>query len=257
MAYSKQVTFQASFYVIGRQSSHEWNCFFDIVSDEKFLLDLHTNNTVIHNPTNLDLVRYKIKPVSGILQNKDKSYINTKLEFIKMNEINSSFGNVISDICYTDKGGRYNAYITSGIYNIDIFINNQKITKRNVNVQSRLKYEYYFTVSGMIYKKYKDVVQFHGTDYKMIYGKLVDNKNTPIEKAEIIIINDDGLCVYRKTDNDGNYNFALKNGRYKVKIRSKNSPIKSTDIELDDMHGFGEQIGSNSILFNKKQMIYL
>lgn len=254
---SKKVNFQCSFDVIGRQSSHSWNCFFDITDEISTNLILHTNNQTINNPSNLDLIRYKIVPVSGILQNKNKSYIHTKVEFIKMNEINSSFGNVITDICYTDDGGRYKAYIPSGVYNIDIFINNQKITKYNIHISSKLKYEYYFTVNGMILDKYKDMVKFCGTDYKMIYGQLVDNKNTPIENAEIIILDNNGLCVYRKTDNDGKYSFAIKNGKYKVKIRAKDSPVKMNDIEIDDTHGFGEQLISNSNLFSKKQMIYL
>ena len=51
--------------------------------------------------------------------------------------------------------------------------------------------------------------------------------------------------------------FALKNGNYEIKIRSKQSPVKSTKIYLDDLHGFSEQLNGSSILFNKNVMIKL
>lgn len=254
----KSITFTCFFDVIGRQNNHSWKCAFDVVSDDNVKYTLHTNNQIIQNPTDIDMLRYCPRPLTGVLQNKEKTYVNTKIEFLSMNQINSSFGNVVSEVCYTDKGGRYTSYITPGLYNIDIFVNNQKITKRNITIKNGLKFEYFLEVKGLIYKKYKDTVSFCGSDYKMIYGQLIDNKKTPVDKSEMIILDKNKkLVTYVKTDDDGRYKFALKNGEYIVKIRAKDSPIKSTNVILDDLHGFQEQLGMSSILFGKQSMIYL
>lgn len=253
----RSITFDCYFDVIGRLSTHSNQCFFDVVSESDYDLILHTNNTEIKNPKQIDFSRYSAHSLQGVLNNGDKTFVNAKIEFVKQNEISSTFGNVVSEVCYTDNGGKYNAFIEPGIYNIDIFINNQKITKRNIEIQQGLKFQYYKTVKGLIHHKYADVVCFCGCDYKMVYGQLIDNKKTPINNAEIIILKDNKLDTYVKTDDDGNYSFAIKNGAYTVKIRSKYSPMKSTEITIDDVNGFSEQLTSNSILFNKKQTIRL
>lgn len=257
MEQDKSLTFECYFDAIGRQASHNNECYFDVVTKEDFVMHLHTNNRIISNPSDLDFKRYSAKPITGSLQDENRTYINTKIVFVKNNEITSTFGDVVSEICYTDNGGRYVAYIEPGIYNIEIYINNQKVVKRNQNISNGLKFQYYLLIEGLIYKKYKDTVSFCGTDYKNVYGQLVDNKHTPIQNAEMIVLKDGCLCAYVKTDDDGKYKFALKNGEYEVKIRSKQSPIKSTKIILDDLHGFSEQLNSNSILFNKEVMIRL
>ena len=252
----KILKIQGYFDVIGRVSTHTHHCYFGVTDEEKNEIILYTNNKEYRHATEIDMVRYRPKPVVGILKNKDKTYINTKLEFVKTNEKTSTFGDVVQEVCYTDKGGKYTAYIESGTYNIDIYINNKRQTKRNVEINKGLKCQYYKKVRGLIAKKYKDVVEYHGTDYKMVFGQLIDNKSTPIEQAEIIILDSDGvLDTYIKTDEDGKYNFAIKNGDYTVKIRAKNSPMKSTKITVDDVHGFAEQLTSQEILWNKQQML--
>lgn len=255
---SRKLVFDCYFDVIGRVSTHTHKCFFSVTDEEDFTLTLHTNGREYKNATELDMKRYGIKPVTGILQNQDKTYKNVKVEFIHTNEISSTTGDVVTEICYTDNGGRYKAYIESGVYDIDIFINNKKISKKNVNVARGLKYQYYKTVDGLIYKKFKDWVSYCGTEYKMVFGQLIDNKKTPIHNAEIIIIDEQGnIDTYVKTDEDGNYSFAIKNGTYTVKIRSASSPVKTAKITVDDYHGFSEALSGNSNLFNKKNMIKL
>lgn len=253
----KSITFECYFDAIGRQSSHVNKCFFEVVTEETFISNLYTNNNVIKNPSLLDMKRYKVKPIVGKLQDNDKTYTNAKIVFIKNNEKTSTFGDVVSEVCYTDNGGRYIAYIEPGIYNIEIYINNKKIIKRNQYIGNGLRFQYYLLIEGLIYRKYKDTVSFCGTDYKNIYGQLIDNKHTPIKNAEIIVLQDGELKTYVKTDEDGKYKFALKNGNYEIKIRSKQSPVKSTKICLDDLHGFSEQLNGSSILFNKNVMIKL
>ena len=257
MKRERSITFDCYFDVIGRLSTHSNKCFFDVVEDTAYDLILHTNNTEIKNPKQIDFSRYITNPLYGVLSNGDKTFVNAKVEFIKQNEVRSMFGDIVSEICYTDKGGKYTAFIEPGLYNIDIFVNNQKITKRNITIQQGLKFQYYKTVKGLIHHKYADVVSFCGCDYKMVYGQLIDNKKTPIHNAEMIILQDGKLDTYIKTDDDGNYAFAIKNGVYTVKIRSPYSPMKSTEVVIDDVNGFSEQLTSSSILFNKKQMIRL
>jgi len=256
--HQRSITFDCYFNTIGRLSTHSHQCFFRVTDKQDFTLKLYTNNQVIENPLDIDFRRYGIKPLEGILQNNEKTYTNTKIEFVKMNEKRSTLGDVVSEVCYSDNGARYLAYIEPGLYNINVFVNNQKITKRNITITNGLKFQFYRTIRGLIKKKYKDTVVFHGTDYKMVFGQLVDNKHTPIENAELIVINEDkSINTYIKADDDGRYAFALKNGKYKVKIRSQFSTVKTTDIELTDSTGFYEQLVSESILFNKKAMIKL
>lgn len=255
MTTTNSLTLDCYFDVIGRQSVHTNKCFFDVVTENDYTLSLYTNNKCFKNASELDIKRYKVKPVCGFLKHKDKTYVNAKIVFVKLNENTSSFGDVVTEVCYTDKGGKYTAYIEPGLYNIEIYINNNKIIKRNQKIQDGMKFQYFQKVNGLIHKKYKDTVSFCGTEYKNIYGQLIDNKKTPIANAEIIVLQDDVICAYVKTDDDGRYSFALKNGKYTVKIRSEKSPIKSTEVLLDDIHGFNEQLGADSILFNKQQMI--
>jgi hypothetical protein len=254
----KKIVFDCYFDVIGRVSTHSHKCFFDVTDEEDFVVTLHTNNKEYKNATEIDFVRYGVKPVVGILQNKDKTYRNVKVEFVHANEMKSTMGNVVNEICYTDDGGRYKAYIEAGVYDIDIFINNKKISKKNVKIDKGLKYQYYKTVNGLIHKKFKDWVSFCGTDYKMVFGQLIDNKKTPIQNAEMIILDEKGnVDTYIKTDEDGKYSFAIKNGTYTVKIRSPYSPMKTTKITVDDYHGFSELLTGNSNVFNKQDMIRL
>jgi len=244
------------FDVIGRVSVHTHHCFFDVVDTESSEVTLYTNNREFKNATDIDMIRYRPKPVVGFLKTNEKTYPDVKIEFVKANEVNSSFGDVVADVCYTDNGGKYIAFIQDGLYNIDIYINNKRQTKRNIKIDRGLKFQYYKIVHGLILEKYKDVVRYYGTDYKMVFGQLIDNKGTPIEKAEMIILNSDGvLDTYIKTDEDGKFSFAIKNGEYTVKIRAKDSPVKTKKVILDDMHGFTEQLISNSILWNKQQML--
>ena len=254
----RSITLDCYFNVIGRLSHHEHKCFFRVTDSKYYDLFLHTNNTVFKNPQEIDFRRYTVKPLVGYIANGEKTYTNTKIEFVKMNEKRSTLGNVVSEVCYSDNGSKYYAFIEPGLYDINIFVNNQRTTKRNIDIKNALNFQYYKTVNGLIRKKYKDTVMFCGTDYKMVFGELVDNKNTPIVNAEIIVINkDNSVNTYIKTDEDGKYSFAIKNGKYKVKIRSQFSTVKTTDIEIDDRNGFYEQLTSDSILFSKKSMLRL
>lgn len=253
--YERSITLEGVFDVIGRLSEHKNRCFFDVTSDCDYDLMLFTNNTCIHNASDIDKIRYGVKPAIGFLRDGEKTYTNTKLVFIKRNEPTSSFGDVISETCYTDKGGMYKAYIQPGIYDIEIYINNKKIVKRHQNILEGLKYPYYQMVSGMIYSKYKDTVSFCGTDYKNIYGILVDNKGTHLAQAEMIVLQNGEIKAYVHTDDDGKYSFALTNGVYDVKIRANKSPLKTTTVTLDDTHGFTEQLLANNIMWNKEDVI--
>lgn len=244
------------FDVIGRESSHSFHCFFDVINNEKYTLHLHSNNLDIINPTTYDIARNSLRPVSGFIRNGNQVYINKKISFIKTNEINSTFGNIIADICYTDKGGRYYAYITPGVYDIEVMIDGKKILNKNQKINDGLKYEYYLLVDGLILRKNKDYIEFCDCEYKNFYGQLIDAKGTPISNSEIIINNGNMICAYVKTDNDGKYKFALKNGKYNVKIRSEYSPVKQQEIIISNNSGFYEQL-SNSILFNKKAMLVM
>lgn len=245
------------FNVIGRSNSKPMECFFRIDNSEDFNLILEYNNTVIKNPTEIDLRRYKPKPLIGYIKDKDKTFPNAKVTFIQKDINTSLYSEIIRETCYTDKGGKYIAFITPGVYDIEIEYANQIIRKHNIQIKDGLKFQYNIKVKGLIQNKNKDIITYCGCEYKRVLGKLVDNKNTPIDKGEIIVTQNNQLVIYTLTDEDGNYSFSLKNGEYIIKIRNNNSPMKTQKLIINDTNTFHEQITANNVMFNKEQLLVM
>lgn len=256
MSNENSITLVGYFDVVGRESLHSFSCFTNVDNSDWTVVNLHVGEKIIKNPTIYDIKRNKIIPVIGFLENDCERFKNTKLSFIKSNILTSSFGNVTKEICKTDSSGMYKAYIQPGIYNINIFINNELTELKNQVIQDGLKHEYYMLIQGPIKNKFKDTVSFVYSNYKNVYGKIVDNKFTPIENAEIIILNENGIYVYVKTDKDGNYRFAIENGIYDVKFRSDDCPMKTVNnVEINDNFGFIEQLNNVSKIFGKTKWL--
>jgi hypothetical protein len=193
--------------------------------------------------------------------------------------------NKLKDQCVTTNY-TYHLYIPSGVYN---FIIKNNLNTRNFNNMSVNGIEFYYNYidKGLISKIYGDVIEYyslmsheeveqyyksnkidlnshkytncdtafnhHDHNIKQIFGYMKDEYNIPIQDAEIIIIHDDELVVYCKTNELGQYKFCLKNGLYDIRIRCKDKKVKILrNFFFDNNKGFFTEIKKLSGDFNNE-----
>ncbi|MFW6015076.1 MAG: carboxypeptidase-like regulatory domain-containing protein [bacterium] len=186
-----------------------------------------------------------IEPISGLIEDNGNPVSNVKITFIDQNMI-------IKDYCITSDDeinkGKYYIYVEPGIYTVKI--GNEEFP--NTKIEKGLINEYYYTIDGYIKERINDTVTFFNTPKRLITGKLLDEDNEPILEGEIIVTNanDNSLLTYVKTNENGEYKFALENGIYDIRIRGKRKSIKIIKgVEFLENKGFIESIKDQDPLF--------
>lgn len=141
---------------------------------------------------------------------------------------------ILYDYTKTDNDGTYVLYLENGIYDIKIEGQAYFRTIKNYEVTNGIKEYRELIVNGQIKRKIYDTVEFNlfdintkmplnDTGKRLINGRIIDQHGKPVEGAEIIVADSDGLrdiAAFVKTDEDGRYSFVLERETYDVIIRS-------------------------------------
>ena len=214
-------------------------------------LDLYLGDRILSNVNELDLKRYALRPVTGYIKNNDKVIKKAKVSFIR---ISDNF-KAIADTCYTDSSGMYNMYVTPGIYDITVTINNSSYTQKQ-EVGDGLTSTFMLFAKGAIKQHFEDTTSFTNSDFLYVSNYLFDNAKRPIANAEVIVHDSSYIHAYVRTNKYGKYAFSLLPGKYQVVVRSEKSNVKRTEIVLTPTSGFASQL-MQSNLFSKSAMLYL
>ena len=248
------ITFNCYFMPLGMESDR--NPLFASFKNEPHPeeLILFMDNKEIGNYSDIDFKRYSLRPVVGYIKNGEKIYKNAKVNFVKKGE--KHFSRVYADTCYTNSAGMYKAYITPGIYDIEVIFNNNKYVNKDQEIKNGLAYPFYIFTKAAIKNHVKDTVTFTNSDYIYISNYLKDEADRPLPNAEIVVYDESYIYAYVLTNKDGRYTFSLKPGKYNVLIREENRNVKHSNVEINEILGFDEQL-KRSNLFSKEAMILL
>lgn len=186
-------------------------------------------------------------PVVGIIQDDT----GTGLAKVKVSFIQKQ---VVKDYCITNNDGEYTIFVEPGIYTIRIDGGQAPQIFDNQEIENGLTHQYYQLLKGgLIQEKISnDTIVYCGEIKRLIYGQLLNQNKRPIVNAEIIIIQNNIVKTYIKTDSNGKYYFLLENGIYDIKIRAEKQPIKYLkDINFENNKSFLQCLSEQSNLFNK------
>jgi protocatechuate 3,4-dioxygenase beta subunit len=226
----------STFNVVGATISSTWQGIFDAVIDngENDIVKLNIGKG---RSVNIDkLNQYTLTPVIGtITENVNGEEIpipNVRVSFIKdfvvinNTQLNYNGNKTVVDYDMTDEDGEYVVFIEPGTYTIRIdggkyaeYFTNQVITEG-------LKNEFYVTIDGLIQHKCEDIIELCNFEEKIVTGFMIDQNEKPLANAEIIITKDKEIITYCKTDNDGKYQFAIKEGIYNIRLRGPKQSVK-------------------------------
>lgn len=193
-----------------------------------------------HRKLNENNNNFLLTPVTGVIDDNGIPVADIKVSFIDKN-------NIVKDYCITNKSGEYYIYIEPGTYTVRIGENSFP----NQIFKDGLKFQYFYTVDGLIKKRYNNIVEFYDTEKKLVEGKIINHDNEPLLDGEIIITQNNEIKTYIKTDDDGKYSFAIENGIYDVRVRSKRMTVKIiNNVEFIDEKSFIDSINEKYPLFN-------
>lgn len=241
-------------------------CCVDIVNNDNYKLYLYLDDNIIKNSNTFEQFEsFKPLPIKGVLKETindiDKPISNAKVSFIKDYVVDSDRTGykTIVDYCVTNNNGEYTVFITPGTYTIKVHVGGQNVEYINQTIEKGLTTSYYIRIEGLIYKQYEDIIEFVNCEKKLIQGKILDKRyNKPIKNCEIIITSKDNLISYVKTNNEGNYSFALENGIYDIRIRAKNYSVKIiNNFVFENNKGFISQLNEQTNLFRGDDLIWI
>ena len=213
----------------------------------KELLGLFTNSS--DTSTDMHTIGTKLSANTGTLiertDNTDMPMSHVRISFIKddtTDKCQNTYTSVktVYDYCITDEHGNYTVFLEPGTYTIRIDGGKFSRTLPNQIIEDGLINQYYDTLTHCnIMKRLENTIYFYGSDKRIVYGKLVDEYNEPINDATIIVSQGSEIITFFKTKEDGKYFFCLDNGVYDIRLRSKKQSIQIIkNYKFDDTVGF-------------------
>jgi hypothetical protein len=236
---TKSITFNCAFDASGMKSDRNPVYGMFNITEVPVVNTLFIDNKYFPNVDELDLKRYALKPVTGFLKNGDQVFRNAKVTFYSSTSF--YYDKIIKEECYTDSAGMYKAYLSPGIYDIEISYNSKVILLRNQKIQNGLTHTFYQKIKASIKKHINDIITFTNSDYLFIKGNLLDENNKPYQ-GEIVIYDNTYIYVFYRTNEQGKYQFSIKPGTYNILIRSDKTNVQHYVITIDSSRGFSEQL---------------
>jgi hypothetical protein len=249
--------------IIGDSCEHKFYGVFDLVNEvTKFKRILHLGNQDITFDSSkiFDINQYRPLPTIGIIKEtingKEIPIPNARVSFIDDNVVVDKQSTeyegerIVVDYCMTDKNGQYIVFIKPGTYTIRIDSSKGSKYFLNQNVDPGLKNQFYYSIDGLIKEKHDDIIMFCETDENMVFGTMVDQNGKPLIDAEIIITQNNSIIVYAITDDNGQYQFVLKDDIYDIRFRADNQSIKVLKgFNFSSKNGFATSLSQQSNLF--------
>lgn len=238
---------------------------FDVLNSSNILLQTYCGKDINNNDITIASNKIPV-PVIGIIKDDNNNpVINVKVTFIKDSTILNKLVNQYTahetaiDYSMTDNNGNYIVFVEPGIYNIRIDNGKNPTIFTGQEIINGMQNQYYYLIDkGFIKKKYDDIIEFYGTDKKLIQGTMVDQNKIPIVNAEIIISKNNVIHTFIKTDCNGKYAFALENSTYDIRIRGLRQPIKiCKNFIFENGKGFMNVLKEKYNLFKGEHGIWI
>lgn len=269
MKNTENMSIKCFFDVLGFSKSKNFGTgLFKTVQENTPEIYLNIGNNKKIKATSENIERYKLKCSEGNLYEqfgkKNIPVSNSRISFVLDNVIISMKddqynGEVsIADYCITDMNGYYYSFLQPAYYGIRIDNGRKNSYFLNEKIDGGLTHEFFITVEGLIKEKKNDVIMFNNTEFSTISGKIVNQNDYPLSKAEIIISKGKDIVSYIITKDDGNYRFSLKNDIYDVRIRGDNQSVKIIkNFNFDCKNGFINGLSQITNLYSKSDWIYI
>lgn len=235
------VTIGAEFQIVGDTNY--------VVIGGEFLIKTENDNTVL-----LEIGEQSYGEVSTLKQQSGKPVVNATITAYK--------NGIIYDYTLTDAEGKYTLYLEDGVYDIKIQSSLINRTLKNQQINNGIKSFKSIFKSGPILEKREDLLKFSNLSEigYFIQGVLLNENNTPIENAEIVIADtiSKKILAFLKTDIKGKYSFVLNNNDINddktLDLVIRSSKIHAKVIRgfvFDETKGFMSNIVDKYALFEK------
>lgn len=231
---SNNILINGAFNATGETGKYFLKGFFEISQNNKDEVKLNIGNGKVVEIS--EMSNYELTPVVGIIKEEVNGISipipNVRISFIKdyvvtdKSQLNYNGNRIVLDYDITDDNGEYVVFVPPGIYTIRIDGGKYAEYFTNQVIKNGLQHEFYITIDGLIKSKHEDVIELCDYEEKIITGLIIDQNEKPLLGAEIIISKGKEVITYIKTDNEGKYQFAIKEGVYDIRLRGPKQSVK-------------------------------